>query len=67
MNVALSVELKLKLADALGTVPDGPAVMVVSGAIVSTVQVRLAGVTSVFPIASVEVTWKVCVPFAKPV
>ena len=42
----------------------------VSGAVVSavcTVQVRVAGVASVFPAASVARTLKVCWPSARPV
>jgi hypothetical protein len=55
----VSLAVKLKLGDALLTEPDGPAVIVVSGAIVSTVQVRLAGVGSTLPAESVARTWKV--------
>ncbi len=40
------VDVKPKLADVVFTRPDGPAVMVVSGAIV---HMRLAGVGSVTP------------------
>ena len=62
-----SVELKEKL----GVVPlDGSlgwAVIVVFGAAVSIVQVKLAGVASVLPAASVARTWKVCEPSARPV
>ena len=49
--------------------PLGPAVIVVSGAVVSgvcTVHVRVAGVASVFPAASVARTLKVCAPSARP-
>ena len=42
------VDVKLKLADVVVTVPVGPAVILVSGAR-SIVQVRLAGVGSVIP------------------
>ena len=52
----VTVAVKLKLADVVMTVPDGPAVMVVSGAR-SMVQVRTAGVGSVRPWA-VAATWK---------
>ena len=45
----------------------GPAVIEVSGAAVSIVHVRLAGVGSVFPAASVAFTWKVWLPTARPV
>ena len=65
----VSLEEKPKLAEALFTVlPEaGPEVMVVSGAVVSTVQVRLAGVPSVWPAASVALTWKVCEPSERSV
>jgi hypothetical protein len=66
-----SVELKSNDADVLDTVPDGPAVIDVSGGVVSaavtfTVHVRDAGEASVFPAASVARTSNVCEPFAKP-
>ena len=54
----LFVDVKLKLADVVVTVPDGPAVIVVSGG-VTTVQLWLAGVASIFPAISVARTWKV--------
>jgi translation elongation factor TU len=47
--------------------PAGPESIVVSGAIVSTVNVRVAGVASVFPAASVARTANVCEPCARPV
>ena len=37
------------------------------GAVVSIVQVKLAGDASVLPAASVARTWKVCEPSARPV
>ena len=55
-----SVAVKVKVALVLLTEPVGPAVMVVSGATVSTVHVREAGEASVLPAASVARTWKVC-------
>ena len=63
----VSGELKLKLAleDVLGLL--GEAVMLVSGAVVSTVQLKLAGVASTFPAASLARTWKVCEPSVRPV
>ena len=64
--VPASVEVKLKLAEALATVPEGPAVMDVSGTTVSTIHVRLAGEGSVKPEGFVARTWKVCEPFANP-
>lgn len=57
------VEVKLKLADVVVTVPEGPAVMVVSGGI-TIVQLWLAGVASTLPVISVARTLKVCVPLA---
>ena len=54
-------------------VPVGPLVIVVSGgvvstgSVVSTVKVRLAGVASVLPAASVARTSKVCEPSASAV
>ena len=62
----LSVEVneKLALVEFVGFA--GFAVIVVSGAVVSTVQVKLAGVASVFPAASVAFTWKVWLPSARP-
>jgi uncharacterized membrane-anchored protein len=59
-----SVDVKLKLALVLLVVADGLAVIVVSGAVVSMVQVKLAGVGSVLPAASVAWTWKVWLPTA---
>ena len=41
-------------------------VMVVFGAVVSTVQVNVAGVASTLPARSVARTWKVCEPSARP-
>ena len=46
--------------------PDGPASIVVSGGVVSTVQVRLAGLGSVLPAGSVARTVNVCEPSARP-
>jgi hypothetical protein len=62
-----SLAVNAKLALVLVTVPLGPEVMVVSGGVVSIVQLREAGVESVLPAASVARTRKVCVPFVKPV
>ena len=55
-----SVEPNVNVALVLLTEPVGPAVIVVSGATVSTVHVREAGEASVLPAASVARTWKVC-------
>ncbi len=50
VNVELdSVEVKLKVAEVVLTIPVGPEVIVVSGAVVSTVQVRVAGDWSRIP------------------
>ncbi len=54
----VSVAVKVKVASLLSTLPDGPLVIVVSGGVVSTVNVALAGVMSVWPLA-VARTWKV--------
>lgn len=62
----LLVEVKLKLAEVVVTVPDGPAVMVVSGGL-TTVQLWLAGVASTLPVVSVARTLKVCAPLARRV
>jgi hypothetical protein len=62
-----SVEVKLKLGAAEFVGFAGPDVIVVFGAAVSTVHVWLAGVASVFPAGSVERTWNVWLPSAKPV
>ena len=54
----LIVDVKLKLAEVLVTVPEGPAVIVVSGG-TTTVQLWVAGVASTLPATSVACTWKV--------
>ena len=46
--------------------PLGPLVIEVSGALVSTVHVRVAGVASMLPAASFARTENVCEPFASP-
>ena len=63
----LSVAVKLKLALVLVVDACGAAVMVVSGGVVSMVQVKLAGDASILPAASVARTWKVWLPAANPV
>jgi hypothetical protein len=65
-DVPASLDVNSKLAAVAVVVPDGPAVIVVSGAIVSTVQVRVAGVGSMFPAGSFERTSKVWRPSASP-
>jgi len=54
------------LALAIAIVPDGPSVIVVSGGVRSTDQVRVAGVGSRFPVASRTRTLNVCTPIASP-
>ena len=63
----VSVAVNEKLADAVADGSAGCAVMVVSGAPVSTLQVKLAGVASVLPAESVARTENVCEPSARPV
>ena len=58
----VSFEVKVTEAVVEETFPEGAAVIVVFGAVVSTVQVALAGDASVFPAASVARTWIVCDP-----
>ena len=57
---SVAVKAKLAAAEELGLL--GDAVMVVFGAVVSTVHVYEAGVASTFPAGSVARTWKVCEP-----
>ena len=56
--------VKLKLALVLLVRAGGAAVMVVSGAVVSMVQVKLAGVASTLPAESMARPWKVWLPAA---
>ncbi len=51
----------------VATVPDGAESIVVCGAVVSTVQVRAAGVGSGLPAASLAVTVRVCEPSLRAV
>ena len=62
-----SVEENANVAVLALLLPEGPLVMLVSGATVSTVQLNEAGVGSVLPVESVAFTWKVCDPCARPV
>ena len=62
-----SEELKEKLGAVTFDGSLGWAVIVVFGAAVSIVQVKLAGDASVLPAASVARTWKVCEPWLRPV
>ena len=66
MVVTSSEPEKVKVGAVLLVGPFGPEVMLVSGAVVSTVQVRLAGLASVFPAVSVAFTSKVCEPSDSP-
>ena len=59
-----AVKLKLALALLLGLA--GELVRVVSGAVKSTVHVKLAGEGSTLPAPSVARTWKVWLPAARP-
>src|SRR5436309_14209036 len=58
------VAVKLKLAVVLLVRAGGLAVMVVAGAVVSMVQVKLAGVGSTLPTESIARAWKVWLPAA---
>ena len=59
VNELGSDAVKAKVAVVDGVLPDGPEVIVVSGAVVSTVQVQLAGLASTFPATSRARTSKV--------
>jgi hypothetical protein len=61
-----SLELKLKLALVWFVGFAGEDVIIVSGGVVSTVQVCAAGVGSVLPAGSVALTSKVWLPSASP-
>jgi hypothetical protein len=58
----VSVPEKVKVAEALLVSADGPESIEVFGAVVSIVQVELAGVASTFPAWSIARTSKVCEP-----
>ena len=62
-----SADEKVNEASFEATGPVGPPPMVVSGAIVSTVHARVAGVWSTFPAPSTARTPNVCAPSASPV
>ena len=59
-----SVEENVNDGALFADVPAGPVLIVVSGAVVSTVNVRVAGVGSTLPAASIARTENVCVPSA---
>jgi hypothetical protein len=61
------LELKPKLALVWLVTGGGSEPMVVSGAVMSIVQLSLAGVTSAFPAGSVAFTAKVCGFSSRPV
>ena len=60
-----SVDVKLNDGEVELVGFGGLAVIVVFGAVRSTVQVKLADVGSVLPAGSVARTWKVCAPSAR--
>ncbi len=61
-----SLEVKLKLGPVTFEGLAGADVIVVCGAVRSTVHVLLAGVASVFPAGSVARTWNEWLPAASP-
>ncbi|MFP2964290.1 hypothetical protein ACLEPN_42955 [Myxococcus sp. 1LA] len=63
----LSFELKSNVAVVAFVTAAGPLTMVVSGAVASTVHVRVAGVGSTLPAASTARTARVCSPSSSPV
>ena len=65
-NVAPGSEVKLNAPVVELDTVGGAAVMVVSGALASTVHVRKAGEASTLPTASVARTFSVCEPSARP-
>jgi hypothetical protein len=64
LPASLEENENVALAELLGL--GGPATIVVSGGVRSIVQVRVAGLPSVFPAASVALTWKVWLPSPSP-
>jgi hypothetical protein len=60
LPVSLAMKEKLAVVDL--TLPDIPIVIAVSGATVSTVHVRVAGLPSTLPALSIARTWNVCEP-----
>jgi hypothetical protein len=58
-KVLVSVAWNVKVALVLLVGETGMLSMIVSGGVVSTVQVKLAGVGSVLPALSIALTWKV--------
>ena len=61
-----SVEVNANVAVVAVTVPLGPLVIEVFGAVRSIVHVRVAGVASTLPVESFARTENVCEPFARP-
>ena len=67
MNVEpTSDDENVNVASGLFVAPDGPVRIVVSGAVVSTLQVAVAGVGSGLPAESVAMTLTVWVPSLSP-
>ena len=62
-----SLDENVNVAELEVVVPDGPESIVVSGAVASIVQVRVAGLASVLPAASTALTENVCAPSDRPV
>jgi len=62
-----SLEENVNVAEVDAVVPEGPESIVVSGAVASIVQVRVAGLASVLPAASTALTENVCAPSDRPV
>ena len=62
-----NVLLNVNVADALFVGLVGVVRMTVSGEVESTTQVKLAGVASVLPAASIARAWKVWLPSERPV
>ena len=67
VNAAPESVVNANVADVLFVGFDGALVIVVLGAVVSTVHVEVAGVASTLPAASEARTEKVCEPSARPV
>jgi hypothetical protein len=65
-NVPASVDVYANVAPVEVVVPDGPELIVVSGAVRSIVHVFEAGVASTFPAASMARTWNVWLPAESP-
>jgi hypothetical protein len=62
-----SSEDNTNVAELEAVVPLGPESIVVSGAVASIVHVRVAGLESTLPAASIALTVNVCAPSDRPV